>query len=147
MEETMGMIGLTLGVIAILVMIVVLALLFQRANTVNLTGTGDEKPAWLREAPPAETFAAAKKEGKDITVFDFDDGEKLAAPFTEQIEDIFRAKLEADPELKDYKIDLRTDKAGALEIWVNDTKYTNVNDLPDNRLKTAFRESVVKWNK
>lgn len=60
----MGMIGLTLGVIAILVMIVVLALLFQRANTVNLTGTGDEKPEWLREAPPAETLAAAKKEAR-----------------------------------------------------------------------------------
>ena len=74
-------------------------------------------------------------------------GERRTDPFTEQIEDIFRAKLEADPDLKDYKIDLGTDNAGGLEIWVNDTKYTNVNDLPDNRLKTAFRESVVKWNK
>ena len=143
----MGMMGLTLGIIAILVMVVALALLFQRSNTVNLTGTGDEKPEWLREAPPTETLAAAKKEGKDITVFDFDEGEKLAAPFTEQIEDIFRAKIEADPELKEFKIDLGTDKDGGLEIWVNDTKYTNVNDLPDNRLKTAFRESVVKWGK
>jgi hypothetical protein len=147
MEETMGMMGLALGIIAILVMIVILALLFRKANTVNLTGTGDEKPEWLRETPPAETLAAAKKEGKDITVFDFDKGEKLAAPFTEQIEDIFRAKLEADPELKDYKIDLGTDKAGGLEIWVNDMKYANVNNLPDERLKVAFRESVVKWNK
>ncbi len=140
-----GVLGL--GIVAILVMIVVLALLFQRANTVNLTGTGDKKPEWLREMPPAETLAAAKKEGKDITVFDFDEGEKLAAPFTEQIEDIFRAKIEADPELKAYKIDLGTGEDGSLEIWVNDKKYTNVNDLPDNRLKTAFRESVVQWNK
>ena len=31
--------------------------------------------------------------------------------------------------------------------WVNDKKYTNVNDLPDNRLKQAFRDAVVKWNK
>lgn len=143
----MGMIGLTLGIIAALVMIVVLVLLFQRSNTVNLTGTGDEKPEWMREAPPAETLAAAKKEGKDITVFDFDQGEKLAAPFTEQIEDIFRAKIEADPALKDYKIDLGTGENGTLEIWVNEKKYANVNDLPDDRLKAAFRESVTKWNK
>jgi len=143
----MGMMGLTLGVIAIVVMIVVLVFLFRNANKVNLTGTGDEKPEWMREMPPAETLAAAKKEGKDITVFDFDEGEKLAAPFTEQIEDIFRAKLEADPELKDFKIDLGTRENGELEIWVNDTKYMNVNDLPDERLKTAFRESVAKWNK
>jgi len=143
----MGMMGLTLGAIAIVVMIVVLALLFRRANTVNLTGTGDEKPEWMREMPPAETLAAAKKEGKDITVFDFDEGEKLAAPFTEQIEDIFRAKIEAIPELKDTKIDLGTGEDGTLEIWVNDKKYTNVNDLPDERLKVAFRESVTKWNR
>ena len=36
---------------------------------------------------------------------------------------------------------------GMLEIWINDKKYTNVNDLPDNKLKQAIRESVVKWNK
>jgi hypothetical protein len=100
----------------------------------------------MRETPPAETLGALLREGKKVTVFDQDEGEKLAAPFTEQIEDIFRAKIEADPNLNHYQVDLGSAPDGTLEIWVNDKKYTNVNELPDG-LKKAFRESVAKWNK
>ncbi|NTU57041.1 MAG: hypothetical protein HGA79_12395, partial [Anaerolineales bacterium] len=61
--------------------------------------------------------------------------------------DIFRAKIEADPNLNHFQVDLGSAPDGTLEIWVNDRKYTNVNDLPDNRLKRAFRESVTQWNR
>ena len=132
---------------ALIVVIVVFVLLFRKANSVNLTGNTEDKPSWMRETPPAETLGALLREGKKVTVFDYDEGEKLAAPFTEQIEDIFRAKVEADPDLNHYKVDLGSAPDGTLEIWVNDKKYTNVNDLPDNRLKRAFRESVTQWNK
>ena len=60
---------------------------------------------------------------------------------------VFRAKIEADPDLNHYQIDLGSATDGTLEFWVNDVKYSNVNDPPDNRLKRAFREAVVKWNK
>ena len=132
---------------ALIVVIVVFVLLFRKANSVNLTGNTEDKPAWMRETPPAETLGALLREGKKVTVFDYEEGEKLAAPFTEQIEDIFRAKVEADLDLNHYKVDLGSAPDGTLEIWVNDKKYTNVNDLPDNRLKRAFRESVTQWNK
>ena len=133
--------------VALIVVIVVFVLLFRKANLVNLTGNTEEKPAWMRETPPAETLGALLREGKKVTVFDYEEGEKLAAPFTEQIEDIFRTKVEADLDLNHYKVDLGSAPDGTLEIWVNDKKYTNVNDLPDNRLKRAFRESVTQWNK
>lgn len=133
--------------IALILIIVVFFFLFQKSNTVNLTGNMEDKPAWMRDTPPAETLGALLREGKKVTVFDHDAGEQLAAPFTEQIEDIFRAKIEADPDLNHYQIDLGSAPDGTLEIWVNDKKYTNVNDLPDNRLKKAFRESVTQWNK
>ena len=133
--------------IALVAVILVFAFLFQKSNTVNLTGNTEDKPDWMREMPPAETLGALLREGKKVTVFDYDEGEKLAAPFTEQIEDIFRAKIEADPDLNHYQVDLGSAPDGTLEIWINDKKYTNVNDIPDNRLKNAFRESVMKWNK
>ena len=133
--------------IALVAVILVFAFLFQKSNTVNLTGNTEDKPDWMREMPPAETLGALLREGKKVTVFDYDEGEKLAAPFTEQIEDIFRAKIEADPDLNHYQVDLGSAPDGTLEIWINDKKYTNVNDIPDNRLKNAFRESVLKWNK
>jgi len=140
-----GVVGL-LGV-ALIVVIVIFAVMFRESKKVNLTGNTEDKPTWMRETPPAETLGALLREGKKVTVFDYDEGEKLAAPFTEQIEDIFRAKIEADPDLDHYQVDLGSAPDGTLEIWVNDKKYTNVNDLPDNRLKQAFRDAVVKWNK
>lgn len=142
---SIGMVGL-LGA-ALVVIILVFVVLFRRTNAANLTGNTEDKPAWMRETPPAETLGALLREGKKVTVFDYDEGEKLAAPFTEQIEDIFRAKIEADPDLNHYQIDLGSAPDGTLEFWVNEKKYTNVNDLPDERLKKAFRESVAKWNK
>jgi len=133
--------------VALIIIIVVFVFLFRNSNKVNLTGSGEEKPDWMRETPPAETLGALLREGKKVTVFDYDEGEKLAAPFTEQIEDIFRAKIEADPDLNHYQVDLGSAPDGTLEIWINDKKYTNVNDLPDNRLKKAFRDAVTQWNK
>jgi len=132
---------------ALVVVIGMFVFLFRKSNAINLTGDTENKPDWMRETPPAETLGTLLKEGKKVTVFDYDEGEKLAAPFTEQIEDIFRAKIEADPDLNHYQVDLGSAPDGSLEIWVNDKKYANVNDLPDNRLKKAFRESVSKWNK
>ena len=142
---SIGIVGLL--AVALVVILVVFFYLFQRSNTVNLTGNTEDKPDWMRETPPAETLGALLREGKKVTVFDYDEGEKLAAPFTEQIEDIFRAKVEADSDLNHYQIDLGSASDGTLEIWVNDRKYSNVNDLPDNRLKKAFRDSVRQWNK
>ncbi len=139
-----GMIGLVGGVLVAIIWVFVL--LFRKSNTVNITGNTEDKPAWMRETPPAETLGALLKEGKKVTVFDYEEGEKLAAPFTEQIEDIFRAKIEADPDLNHYQVDLGSAPDGTLEIWINDKKYTNVNDLPDNKLKQAFRDAVTKWN-
>lgn len=143
----MSMIGVGLVGVALVVIIIVFVVLFRNSNAVNLTGNTEDKPDWMRDTPPAETLGTLLKEGKKVTVFDYDEGEKIAAPFTEQIEDIFRAKIEADPELNHFQVDLGSAPDGTLEFWINDKKYTNVNDLPDNKLKRAFRESVRQWNK
>lgn len=143
MSVTMiGLVG-----VALVAIIVVFVFLFRNSNTVNMTGNTEDKPDWIRETPPAETLGTLLAEGKKVTVFDYDEGEKVAAPFTEQIEDIFRAKIAADPDLNHFQVDLGSAPDGALEFWINDKKYANVNDLPDNKLKRAFRESVRQWNK
>jgi hypothetical protein len=147
MEAAMNMLGVGLVGVALVGIILVFYFLFRKTNTVNLTGGMEEKPEWLRETPPAETLGALLREGKKVTVFDYDQGEKLAAPFTEQIEDIFRAKVEANPELKNYQIDLGSAPDGTLEFWINGKKYASVNDLPDEGLKRAFRESISRWDK
>jgi hypothetical protein len=136
---------LIVGGIAILISVVLIALVFMRSNEVNLTGRTDDKPDWMRSTPPMETVEATRAENEGVTIFDYDAGEKIAAPFAEQIEDILRAKLNSDPFNK-FSIDLGTGADGSLEIWVNGTKYESVNELPDQGLKNAFHEAVTKWN-
>ena len=100
----------------------------------------------MREPPPAETLAALKEDNEAIGFFDHDEGETLAAPFAEQIEDVLRAKIKADPALQKYEIDLGTGPNQSLEIWVDGEAYPSVDDIPDERLKEAFRSAVEKWN-
>jgi hypothetical protein len=138
---------LIIGGIAVLIVIALLIPLFVKSNKVNLLSRTNKKPEYMRDLPPAETMAATLEDGEGITVFDYDKGEKLAAPFAEQIEDILRAKLKADPALQNYDVDLGTGEGGGLEIWVNGKKYQGANELPDEKLKEAFRASIRKWAK
>lgn len=139
-----GLIWLIAGIV-IGVSVVLLALMFMRANQINLTGKTDDKPEWMRSNPPQETLAATKADGEGVTLFDYDQGEKVATPFAEQIEDILSAKLEAHPNLKEYKIDIGTSEDLGLEYWVNGEKYSSIDSLPNEELKQVFRETVKDW--
>jgi len=138
----------TLSVIIFVVIgisLVLLAFMFMKANQMNLTGKTEEKPEWMSSNPPAETVAATNAEGEGFTLFNQDEGEKIASPFAEQIEDMLRKRLEAHPVLKDFKVDIGTGADYGFEFWVNDKKYASVDDLPNEELKTLFRETVKDW--
>lgn len=136
---------LVIAGIVIGVSIVLLALMFMRANQINLTGKTDEKPEWMKSDPPHETIAATKAEGEGVTLFNHDEGEQVGSAFAEQIEDILRAKLETHPNLKSYKIDIGTSTDLDLEYWVNGEKYTSIDSLPNEELKQVLLESVKDW--
>ena len=131
------------GVIGI--SLVLLAFMFMKSNQVNLTGKTDEKPEWMSSNPPAETVAATKAEGEGFTLFNHYEGEKIASPFAEQIEDMLRKRLESHPVLKDFKVDIGTGADYGFEFLVNDKKYASVDDLPNEELKQVFRETVKDW--
>jgi hypothetical protein len=79
-------------VAVILVMLAFLLPIIVKARKVNLTGKTNDKPEWMRETPPKATIQAAHADNEGTTVFDYDEGEKLASPFAEQIEDIVLQK-------------------------------------------------------
>lgn len=137
---------LVAGALMILISLGLLAMVFMKSNQVNLTGKTEDKPEWMQSTPPAETIAATKEDGEGVTLFDHDEGEKLAAPFAEQIEDVLRAKTANDPYLKSFDIDFGTAPDGGLEIWVNDVKYDGVANLPDEKLKETLLQAVKEWN-
>jgi hypothetical protein len=136
---------IVVGGVFILISVVALALVFIKSNQVNLAGKSEDKPEWMRSNPPEETVAATKAEGEGITIYNHDEGERLASAFAEQIEDILRAKLENIPALKNYKVDLGTSVTGDLEFWVNEKKYVSIDELPNEDLKKAVHEAVKKW--
>jgi hypothetical protein len=135
-----------LGALVVLISVGLLAWMFMKSNEVQLTGKTDDKPEWMHAAPPQETMNATRADDEGVTLFDHDAGERLAAPFAEQIEDILRAKLDSDPFNK-FSIDFGTGKDGSLEIWVNGKMYASVDEIPDAGLKQAFHEAVKKWEK
>ncbi len=138
---------LIVGALAGLVVIVVLALLFRKGNVVDLTTPTETKPDWMRQNPPAETVAATLADGKGVQVFDHDEGERLAAPFAEQIEDIIQARLTEHPELSKYKLDFGTAPEGGLEIYVNGERYLAVDELPEDGLRALVKEAIAIWQK
>ena len=138
---------ITLAVAAVIVMLVIWVLLLRSARRVNLTRTPDgQKPEWMRTTPPPETIAAAQAGGEGPALYDHDEGENEAAAFAEQIEDILRAQLSADPKLSSYDIDLGTGPDGGLEIRAGDQRYASIEQIPDERLRAAIKQAVATYN-
>jgi hypothetical protein len=141
------MFNLILLGLSILVIVGIMAWLINRTRKFDITPTSDEKPEWMRTTPPQETIAATTANGQGVSLYEHEEGEQLASPFAEQIEDILRAELAKDPELAALKVDLGTAKDGGLEIWVDGESYTDLETLPNERLRDAIRRASQKWQK
>lgn len=135
-------------VAVVIVMLGIWLLLLRSSRRVNLTKTPDgQKPEWIRSTPPPETVAATQADGEGITLYDLDEGENEAAAFAEQIEDILRSQLSADPFLRSYDdIDLGTGPDGGLEIRIGDKRYASIEQIPDLRLREAITQAVATYN-
>lgn len=144
MGEVPAIVGVA-GALAGLVIVILVVALFIRRQRINLTDTGlpDEKPAWMATTPPAASLVATGGAG----VYGQETGEKVAAPFVEQIEDIVRARMRADATLADIQVDLGSSADGSLEIWIDGTHYTAIDEIPNPRLQALFKEAIEHWDR
>ncbi len=145
--------ALSLEVILVFVLVFLLLLVLlgkwshkTRQVDVDRSDAGLEKPDWIQSTVPAETLTRLKEDGEPYQLFDFDPGEKLASPFAEQIEDIFKVMLKQDPELAKLDVDLGTGIDGRLDIWIDGELFTDVDEIPDPRVQEIFRKAVARWN-
>jgi hypothetical protein len=128
-------------------MLVVWGITILTSRRTNLTRRADgQKPNWIRSEPPPETVHATQADGEGTTLYDHDPGESLAAPFAEQIEDILREQISADPYLRSYDVDFGTAPDGGLEIIVGDKRYTSIEQISDQRLREAVSKAVATYN-
>ncbi|RPJ22476.1 MAG: hypothetical protein EHM33_23415 [Chloroflexi bacterium] len=138
---------ITIIIVLAVIMLVIWGLTVLSARRVNLTRRADDqKPNWIRTDPPLETIAATQADGEGVTLYDHDPGERVAAPFAEQIEDMLRAQMSSDPYLQSYEIDFGTGPDGGLEIIVGDKRYTSIEQIPDERLRAAISQAVATYN-
>lgn len=135
-------------VVVVAVMLIAFYWFTERARRFNLTKTDspDERPEWLASKIPPETIDATQEDGEGITLYDHDPGERLAAPFAEQIEDIARSMIDSDPELSGVHVDFGTAPDGCLEIWIGDKRYMDIGQLPNEKLRVIIRQAVEKYN-
>ena len=127
---------------------IVVVILLARMRRVDLTSppVPGEKPPWIATDPPPETVAATRADGEDGALWDYDPGESVAAPFSEQIEDIIRSRIAADPQVYGTGFDLGTAEDGSIEFWVDGQKYGTIDELPSERLRQIVREAVRYWD-
>ena len=76
-----------------------------------------------------------------------DEGERRASIISEQIEEMVKGILEADGTTLDFKIDFATAVDGSLEIWIDDERFTEVDKIPDLKIRAAVKKAVEEFNR
>ncbi len=144
--SNMLVIGL-LGGAVLLVVILIFTFLMNRSQKVDLDSVPEgETPEWIHSSIPEETKQAILADQEGITLFDHDPGEDLAAPFAEQIEDILRNQLQADPALRPYDVDFGTAPDGGIEFHIRGETYTAIDQIPYEEIRAAIKKAIAKYN-
>jgi hypothetical protein len=135
------------GCASVFVIVLIYAIFVLQRRRVDLTHarSPDQKPEWIKTTPPPETVEAIRADGEGFGLYDHDPGEAHAAAFVEQIEDIVHARLSEDSALSGIKVDFGTAPTGELEIWVDGERYTDVGDIPDERVREIIHQAVESW--
>jgi hypothetical protein len=129
--------SLMLVFVVLVLLVLFLYLLILRSRYMNLTDSDPvDKPRFLAPRQPNTATTDFKTEAD----------EWLAAPFAEEIEDIAKELIAADPQLTGTRLDFGTAPDGSLEIWLGDKRYTEIAHLPDPRLQAILRQAVARYH-
>jgi hypothetical protein len=124
-----NIVGLLVGLlIGILVLLVLWAILVRRRTEEIEEG----------EIPPESLDAVSEAK--------FDPGEQAASLVSEQIEEMVKQRLASYPDLADVKLDFATGEDDSLVVWVNHQSYSDFNQIPDDRIRSAISEAVDTFN-
>ena len=60
---------------------------------------------------------------------------------------IVRREMASDPGLAGRSLDFGTAPDGTLEIWLDEEKYTGVDQIPDVRLRELITRAAAEFNR
>ena len=121
-------------VLVVLVLAMVLLLVLWAVLVRRRTAEIEES-----EVPPESLDAVSEAK--------YEASEQEASLVSEQIEEMVKSRLAAYPDLADVKLDFATAPDESLQIWVNDQSYSDVNQIPDERIRSAIAEAVEAFNR
>ena len=124
-----GVVGLLAALLVGLVLLLVIWAIVVRRRTVEIEAG---------KVPPESLGAVseAKIEADELP----------AALVSEQIEEMVKQRLASYSDLADVKLDFATGPDESLVIWVNDQSYSDIEKIPDHRIRSAISESVEAFN-
>jgi hypothetical protein len=73
--------------------------------------------------------------------------ERMASIVSEHIEELVQQQISKDPSLEGVKIDFGTSTDGGLEIWIDEERFSDIDSIPDERIRTMIRHAVEAYNK
>ncbi len=82
-----------------------------------------------------------------VSAAKYEAGELPAALVSEQIEEMVKQRLASYPDLAEVKLDFATGSDESLVIWVDDQSYTDIDQIPDERIRAAITEAVETFNR
>ncbi|MFN2274373.1 MAG: hypothetical protein ACK2TX_05960 [Anaerolineales bacterium] len=100
-----------------------------------------------RRAPRASRVAAPGAEPASTGRLKAPGGEEeIASPAAETIEALAQERLRKHADLAGVRLDFGTGRGGDLEIWVNSERFTSIDAIPDERIRSAIQEAVEAFN-
>lgn len=136
-----------LGGAALVVVLVIYFLLVKQSRKIDFDAAPPgEKPDWIATDIPEETIKAFIEDQEEISLYDLEPGEDLAAPFAEQTEDILRSQMEKDPELKGVDVDFGTGPDGGIEFHIGGETYRSLEEIPDEQVRKAIQLAIARYN-
>jgi hypothetical protein len=136
---------LVLGAVVIGIAVLLLILIAWRSSRLRRAAPDRSRPTGAGADTAGEAGGTRSRPPSGRARGAVGERERLSAAFAEQIEDVLRATLLADPVLADCDIDLVTAADGSLEIIVAGETYSEVSQLPDRRIREALLKAVQEW--
>lgn len=124
-----NVVGLLIGLLIGIVLLLVIWAIVVRRRTKEI----DEG-----ELPPESLEAVSDAK--------IEPNEQAASLVSEQNEQMVKQRLASYPDLADVKLDFATGTDESLVVWVNDQSYSDIDQIPDERIRSAISEAVETFN-
>ena len=124
-----NVVGLLIGLLIGIVLLLVIWAIVVRRRTKEI----DEG-----ELPPESLEAVSDAK--------IEPNEQAASLVSEQIEQMVKQRLASYQDLADVKLDFATGTDESLVVWVNDQSYSDIDQIPDERIRSAISEAVKTIN-